>query len=69
MTTTVTCLMCRGDTTLQIPDDEWEAWQKFPRAHIQNAIPSLDAGQRELLISQTCEACFTKLFKDEDNSL
>lgn len=35
--------------------------------YIQNILPYLTAGERELLISQTCSDCFDKMFPDLDN--
>lgn len=35
--------------------------------HIQNVARNLDDGERELLISGFCGACFDALFADEDD--
>jgi hypothetical protein len=33
---------------------------------VQNAFPYLNADERELLISQTCGACWKEMFGDEE---
>ena len=35
---------------------------------IQDALPGLTTGQREMLLSQICEEYFDKMFEDEDNA-
>jgi len=53
---TIYFVECRASAYL-----DWKNGQ-----HIQNAMPELSEGQRELLISQTCEGCF-EMF-DEDHA-
>ena len=57
----VSCAICDSEHELAIRPEDWRAWQDGML--IQNAMPYLTAGQRELLISQTCETCFTKMFE------
>ena len=33
---------------------------------VQNAFPYLTAGERELLITKTCDSCWDKFFPEED---
>ena len=37
-------------------------------SHIQDALPYLTNGERELLLSNTCNNCFNKMFLTLDNS-
>lgn len=60
----VECQMCGGETVLKITDAAWQRYQMGE--HIQSALSELDAGQRELLISRTCEKCFDNLFKENE---
>lgn len=36
---------------------------------IQDALPYLTAGERELLLSHTCDTCFTMMFSSLDNEM
>ena len=59
----VDCRTCSNEFTLHVNQNDLKDWQegKF----IQDAMPYLSAGERELLISNICEECFTKLFAGE----
>ena len=46
------CRMCQTSTPLEVSSKGVEAWQSGTL--IQNALPELNADQRELLISGTC---------------
>jgi hypothetical protein len=60
----VECVMCQKFITLHVPRVGYENWI-HGGVFIQDALPSLSAGERELLISKTCEPCFDKLFGGE----
>ena len=59
----VTCNLCNDTVTLKVNPVDVIQWQqgKF----IQDAMPYLDADERELLISNTCGTCFEKMFGDD----
>jgi hypothetical protein len=41
------------------------AWQSGE--YIQDALPMLNAGEREMLISQTCNDCWADLFGEPED--
>jgi hypothetical protein len=46
---------------------DWKSEKKY----IQDAMPYLSAGEREILISKTCGECFDKMFPpnlEEENT-
>lgn len=59
-----TCIMCGVGYTLTVPKQGFEDWY-FGKANIQDAMPNLTPGERELLISGICETCFDKIFKED----
>jgi hypothetical protein len=58
----VTCRSCSGTFEFEIPEKGLREWQSGTL--IQKALPSLSAPERELLISQTCDECFSRLWAD-----
>lgn len=69
ITVATTCPMCGDTAILSLPEAGYEAWQNG--AMIQNALPDLDADDRERLISGICPSCWDKMFgapdeEDED---
>lgn len=56
-----TCMSCKKIIILEVPSEEWREYVEGKKL-VQNAIPSLTPGQREVLISGICEPCFDKLF-------
>ena len=59
----VDCRICSNEFILQINENDLKDWQEGK--YIQDAMPYLSAGERELLISNICEECFTNLFAEE----
>jgi len=57
---TRTCLSCKKDISIWVPLDGFRKWQHGEL--IQNAMPNVPAGDRELLISGFCSTCFDNLF-------
>ena len=55
-----TCEHCNNKSIIVVKTADMQAWEdgKF----IQDAMPYLTAGERELLISATCGDCFDKFF-------
>lgn len=64
ITVPVTCKLCDETYDLIVPETGYQAWREGE--HIQEALWMLPAGDRELLISGTCNACFDDLFPEED---
>lgn len=60
---TLPCIVCGKTHTFSLSADAYSRWQNGE--FIQNCFPSLSAGDREVLISGTCESCFNKLFPAE----
>lgn len=56
----VNCVMCKDEHVIHITEEQYTAWQLGK--YIQDAMPEIDAGKRELLISGTCPKCWEKLF-------
>ena len=59
----IRCPHCRRLYTLQLSKAGIEARENG--ALIQDAFPELTAGERELLISGTCDACWERFFPSE----
>lgn len=57
------CRWCKREVKLTVSRKGWFRWKTG--THIQDALPELSAGERELLISKTCEPCFDKMFGEE----
>jgi len=56
----VNCHMCDKEHTVEVFEEDYHRWEAGEL--IQDAMPYLSAGERELLISGTCESCFYRLF-------
>jgi hypothetical protein len=65
----VTCRFCGATHTMTVGIDEYFEWLG-ERKHIQAAMPYLTPAERELLISQTCQDCWDKMFgQDEEEEV
>lgn len=62
------CNSCGGLKTLTVPTMAYEKW-KAGEGYVQDLFPMLSAGDRELLISGTCEPCFDAMFLDPDEDV
>jgi len=61
----VPCRICKTVHDLSVNMLGFADWQSGKL--IQDALPELSAGERELLISGTCDECWQQLFPpDED---
>ena len=58
------CTVCKQNGQLEVDERGWALWQSG--AYIQDALPELDADQRELLISGTHAHCWERLFGGDD---
>jgi len=59
----VPCRSCQDVKRLEVNFNGFKSWQKGEL--IQNALPELNADQRELLISGTCPTCWDLMFLPE----
>ena len=59
----IECEHCKKTYVFDVQLEGLELWEKG--RSIQEVLPELDAGQRELMISGTCDACFDKFFGDD----
>lgn len=59
------CQMCQKDFALKVKADDYTDYVSNGKL-IQLAFPYLTAGERELIISGTCNDCFNVIFKDDE---
>lgn len=65
ITITRVCRYCHQTHRFTMPVDDYRQWADSRKA-IQKALPYFNAGEREIILSQTCPDCWTELFgKDE----
>lgn len=58
------CRICQKQVQFPVNKMQYEWWRRgMP---VQNAFPEMSAGNREFLISRTCETCFDKMFEEEE---
>ena len=58
----ITCNMCEGTFPLSVRPEDFTEYMGKSNRYIQDIFFYLDAGERELILSQTCNECFDKLF-------
>ena len=61
---TAVCRKCQKSHTLMVDIADVHCWQLGE--YIQDAMPYLSAGERQLLISGTCDDCWEKMFGDSE---
>ena len=59
-----TCRVCKNQVEMQVHIEDVTAWENGKL--IQDAMPYLTPGEREVLISGTCEPCFDRMFGSEE---
>tara|TARA_R110002051_G_scaffold257963_1_gene317024 strand:+ start:38 stop:289 length:252 start_codon:yes stop_codon:yes gene_type:complete len=64
-TKTVACRRCDVAQTITAPVANFMAWENGE--YIQEALPMLSAGEREMLMSQTCDPCWAELFGEPED--
>src|SRR5690554_1794833 len=64
-TVEIECFCCKKGFRLEVGTQDYQEWENGKYA--QEAFRYLTAPQRELLISQTCEECFNRMFPPEDD--
>ena len=57
------CNYCEHAENILVTEADYNAWHNG--AYVQDAFPYLTAGQRELMISNTCDTCWQKFFPDD----
>ena len=58
----VVCEVCGEVFDIAVDFEDFLNWKAGEL--VQNAFPYLTAGERELLISQTCEDCWDKIYSN-----
>jgi hypothetical protein len=61
------CVHCSGKHVLFVKIRDYIKW-KYKEGFIQDLLPYLTNGERELLISGTCSDCFDRMFPPLDIS-
>ena len=61
---TITCRLCKVPYIINVTQEQLDKWKSG--SLIQIVMPELSAGDRELLISQTCDDCWKAIFNEED---
>ena len=64
-TLTETCRTCGSQEAITVEAKDLAAWKNG--TIIQEAMPYLDADQREMMISNTCSECWDELFPEDDD--
>lgn len=62
----VPCVHCGQIFMVYVCDEDMQEWLTG-EGFIQDLMPYLSAGERELLISGNCSRCFDKMFDNEDD--
>ena len=63
----VTCVQCGSVTNILVDIDDYIEWMSGSSGrYIQDIFSDLSAAERELLISQTCNNCWTKMYGIDD---
>jgi hypothetical protein len=57
------CIRCKDTHVLMVSNHDLKRWEGGEL--IQNAMPYLTAGEREILISGVCETCFGKMYRED----
>ena len=55
------CRLCAGVTALMVNHEDWSEYCRG-EGYIQELFPYLSAGEREVLMSNTCESCWNEIF-------
>ena len=66
VTLEVTCRLCNKTHELKVTERDYIEYSQSNRRHIQDIFPYLTPAERELLISQTCDDCWNKMFGGEE---
>lgn len=66
ITLEVECRMCHSIHGIEVNLEDYFEYVSSGRRHIQDIFPYITPAERELLISNTCEDCWNKLFPPEE---
>jgi hypothetical protein len=58
------CDHCEYAENILVNEADYDAWHNG--VFIQDAFPYLTAGQRELMISSTCDTCWKEFFGEDE---
>ena len=61
----VNCKYCRAEYSIVAERQDLEAWLSGDK-YIQDALGYLSAAERELLISGTCNTCWSQMYGIDD---
>lgn len=61
----IKCHTCKEYHRIQVTTQDWFYYING-KDLVQNLFPYLNAGERELLITATCDTCFNRLFAELD---
>lgn len=64
VTLMASCRLCGDKYLIKVRPQDLVTWNEG--AHCQDAFPYLTPGEREMLISHTCDKCWSKIFSDDD---
>ena len=62
----VSCDFCGGKHAIKVKDKSALLDWLRGNGNIQNKLPDLTAGEREILVTGMCEKCFDNTLKEED---
>lgn len=62
----IRCKYCKKNFTINVDEYKYNTW-KHGEGFIQDIMPELTPGDRELLISRTCDSCFDEIFLGAKN--
>jgi len=60
----VICNQCNNEYKILLDETDYDAWQNGD-GYIQDLLSYLTAAERELLISNTCTACWQKMYPND----
>ncbi len=61
----VPCKVCGLVYSILLNEKDYDDWQEN-KGYIQDLLSYLTSAERELLISQTCDACWQKLYPNNE---
>ena len=60
----IVCKHCFKEYAIHLNEDDYDRWNNGD-CYIQDCLDYLTAGQRELLISHTCNDCWKKFYPED----
>jgi hypothetical protein len=62
----IECKYCKKTYDIPITEEDYQKWLSTPSGDVRDAADYLEAWQREMLISQTCDNCWKRMFGKSD---